>query len=510
MLSLLVPFGAALVLAYLLTPLVILGAHKAGILDVPNDDRRAHSIPVPRLGGVAVLLAIGLTWTGIAISRGENWRLLGSQYGDLVVGLCIGTILVFLAGLIDDIRGLSPRLKLIIQTTAALIVVAYGLAPSAVAFVPNSGVWNAGPGIGISVLVIWIVGITNAFNLIDGLDGLASSIAIIASSVVLGSTIVVQASLNPAIPIALVGALAGFLRYNWSPARVFLGDAGSMTLGFILSILAVIAATDANGVTYPIIPLFALAFPITDTLVAIARRWVRGVSFSVADGRHIHHQLRALGLSVPLTVKVISVTFAVMATLGLITVFAPPRFTLAMLIGGITLPIAAILYGLRWLQYDEFVEFGSSLKSALQHARSILRIKIHANDAALQIGQAGSVEEIRDILDSLASHVGLLDIELIEPGQRERATPPSQQIAPLDALPMRLDYTFAASQSISSLVVIRLWSKSSSRQGPHTMERIVLRIGKAIESWYALHTDDRQYSSDETTNQRSRNPSVRD
>jgi UDP-GlcNAc:undecaprenyl-phosphate GlcNAc-1-phosphate transferase len=418
--------------------------------------------------------------------------------------------LIFLAGLIDDIRGLSPRLKLIIQITAALVVVAYGLAPSAVAFVPESGVWNAGPTIGIGMLVFWIVGITNAFNLIDGLDGLASSFAIIAASVSLGSVFIIQANLPPAIPTVLVGATIGFLRYNWSPARVFLGDTGSMTLGFILSILTVISATDASGVTYPIIPLFALAFPITDTLVAMARRWVRGVSFSVADRRHIHHQLRALGLSVPQTVKILVVAFSGIAALGLITVFAPRRFTLAMIVGGVSLPAAAILYGLRWLQYEEFVEFGSSVQSALRHARHIVRTKIIANEAAMQIGRAGSVEEIREILDTLATRVGLLDIELIEPGQRERATPPSQQIAPLDALPMRLDYTFAASQSLTTLVIIRLWSGAPSHSAPHVMERTVMRIGKAIETWYARRWVDSLHSNQDAASQRSRNQSARD
>lgn len=487
LLSLLVPFGAALFLAYGLTPLVIRGAHRAGVLDVPTDERRAHSVPIPRLGGIAVTIAIGLTWLGMSVQLGSPWNPLAPNYGTAFLGITLGAGIVFVAGLFDDVRGLAPRLKLTVQICAALVVVAYGLAPSAVAFIPNTASWHAGEVIGAGVLVFWIVGVTNAFNLIDGLDGLASSFALVAAGVMVCSSMVLQAGLSPILPTTLAGALLGFLRYNWSPARIFLGDAGSMTLGFLFAVLTVISATDATGVTYPIIPLFALAFPITDTLVAMARRWIRGVPFSVADGRHIHHQLRSLGIGTAQTVKLLLGLFSSLAATGLVVVFAPPRFTFAILVGGALIPVVMVLYGLRWLRYDEFSEFGASMVSAWRHALRVVQIKIDANEAAKRIERASSLNEIKEILGALASQVGLVDIELIGPGQREKSTPPSQQIAPLNALPLRLDYTFAVHHSPTHRITIRLWGRPHHSSEPHKMERVVARIGSAIETWYLGH-----------------------
>ena len=487
MLSLLVWFCAALFLAYGLTPLVIRGAHRAGILDVPTDDRRAHSVPIPRLGGIAVLAAISVTWLGISIVAGAPWSPFASQHGNLLGGLAIGTALVFAAGLFDDVRGLSPRFKLFVQFAAALVVASYGLRPSSIGIAPNNMVWNAGEVLGTSVLMLWIVGVTNAFNLIDGLDGLASGFAVVAAITVMYSSILIGAGLSPIMPAILAGAVLGFLRYNWNPARIFLGDAGSMSIGFIFAVLAVVAATDKNGITYPIISLLALAFPITDTLVAIARRWMRGVSFSQADGRHIHHQLRGFGFTVSGTVKILLATFSFVAGVGLILVFAPPRPTLALLLIGFSIPFATVIFGLRWLQYNEFAEFGSSFRSLIRHARQVVRIKIYANEAKLRIEQARSLSEITDILDTLAIQVGLLDIQLIQPNQKERLTPPSQQIAPLHALPMHLDYSFALNDSTMARVVVRLWDRPDPANKPHTMERVITRIGKALNLWYNKH-----------------------
>jgi UDP-GlcNAc:undecaprenyl-phosphate/decaprenyl-phosphate GlcNAc-1-phosphate transferase len=486
-LSSLLSFGAALVLVYLLTPLVIRGAHRAGVLDVPIDQRRAHKIPTPRLGGVAVFVAISLTWIGISVAKGSPWNPFGERYGDLIIGFGIGTGTIFLAGLVDDIRGLTPLLKLSVQIGATLAVVAYGLTPSAVAFVPDGPVWHAGEIVGTCIFVLWTTGATNAFNLIDGLDGLASAFALIALGVILASIALLQTGVSMIFPVIIGGALFGFLQYNWHPARIFLGDVGSMTLGFTLAVLSILVATDANGVTYPIISLLALAFPIVDTLIAIGRRWVRGVSFSVADDRHIHHQLRASGLTVIQTVRALVLIFSLIAVLGLTVIFAPPRFTVAVLLGGIPVAITAILYGVRLLQYDEFIELANSAISVVRNARQIVQIKIHANEAVSRVREATSIEEVRQILNRLAEQTGLLDIELIEPGQKERLTPPSQQIARADALPMRLDYSFAWSDgTLQERAVLRVW-RSMDLEASHAMERVIVRLGPALTLWFRTH-----------------------
>jgi UDP-GlcNAc:undecaprenyl-phosphate GlcNAc-1-phosphate transferase len=480
----LLSFGAALLLAYLLTPLVIRGAHQAGVLDIPIDERRAHKIPTPRLGGFAVLVAIWLTWMGLSVAKGSLWNPFGERYGDLIIGFGIGSGAIFVAGLIDDIRGLTPFLKLIAQIGATLTVVAYGLTPSAIALVPGGPEWHVGEFVGSCVFILWTVGATNAFNLIDGLDGLASAFALIALGVILANTVIITTEVSVILPLVIAGALLGFLRYNWNPARIFLGDAGSMTLGFILAIVSVIVATDANGVTYPIIPLFALAFPIVDTLIAMGRRWIRGVPFSAADGRHIHHQLRASGLTVVQTVKSLVLVFSFTALLGLTIVFAPSRFTMAVFLGGIPAVITMLIYGVRFLRYDEFTELANSAISVFRQARQIVRIKIHVNEAVVRIRVAKSIHQIQGVLDDLAVQTGLLEIEIIEPGHKESIMPRSQQIARANALPMRLDYSFVCTNGTTrDRVVLRLW-RSTILEAPHAMERVIVRIGPAITVWF--------------------------
>ncbi|MEN9790637.1 MAG: hypothetical protein RLZZ63_295 [Gemmatimonadota bacterium] len=494
MLSFLVPFSLAFVLAFVLTPLVIRGAHRAGVLDVPSDARRAHTVPVPRLGGIAVVLAITLLWLGVSIFVGGLWNPFGPQRADLLIGTSLGVGLVFAAGVVDDIHGLSPRTKLMIQIAAALAVVFSGLTPSAIGLVPHGGTWHTGSLIGTGVLVVWIVGVTNAFNLIDGLDGLAGSFALIASGVVLASSAAVDSGLSPVAPTVVGGAVLGFLRFNWNPARVFLGDAGAMTLGFIFAVLSVIGATDANGVTYPILPLIALGYPLTDTLVAILRRWIRGEPLSLGDSRHIHHLLRDLGLSVPQVVTVLTALFTAIAVTSVTLVVVAPQLTDRMIIIGMLLPIIIILWGLRWLQYEEFSELNAAVRSAIRHAGQVVRLKLHLNDAARRIARAETRDEIKHILDALARQIGILDIEIVEPGDRDKATPPSQQITRLDALPVRLDYTFTVDGSAAKRTIVRFWDRPNPRTRPLAIERTAIRIGAAVESWFTDHQIDSRIS----------------
>ena len=489
--SLLIPFGSALILAYVLTPLVIRGAHKAGILDVPRDERRAHSMPVPRLGGVAICLAILLAWLGQYLASGTAWNSFGPKFQELAPALAIGSGFIFFVGILDDVRGVSPRLKLIFQTCAALSIVAFGVAPDTIAFIPGTGVWAIGKLAGTCLFVFWIVGVTNAFNLIDGLDGLASSFALVALGVAMLSIASMNTGLSPVAPAILAGAVIGFLKFNWHPARVFLGDAGSMTLGFLLAVLTVNSATDLNGVTYPIIPLLALGFPITDTFVAMARRWVRGVPFSLADGRHIHHQLRTTGLSVPTTVRALVIAFSLLSIFGLTVVFAPPRFALGIIAGGVPLIVAGTVHALRWLRYDELGDFISSTVLLFRQARQTVQVNVHISEAANCVRTASSIDDIKSVLDRLTEGVGLLDIELIGATAKDSTTPPSQQIARLESQPMRLDYSvLLPGNSMNKKIIIRFWCGVREDHHIPVMERVATRIGPAVGKWLSAHSAD--------------------
>lgn len=490
MLTIIIPFGAALTVAYLLTPFVIRGAHHLGVLDVPTELRRAHKTPTPRLGGIAVAVAISVTCAGISFAPGASWRILTQGSGSQYLGFLSGTVIVFFAGLFDDIKGLSPRFKLIAQTIAAFLVVSDGLTPTALALATNGSAWHITEEIGAGLFVIWIVGVSNAFNLIDGLDGLAGSFSIIATGVTIISILIIQPQLSTMLPAIIAGAIIGFLKFNWNPARIFLGDAGAMTLGFVFAVLTVNAATSIGGITYPIIPLAALAFPLIDTLVAVARRWILGLPLSLADGRHIHHQLRLIGLKVPQVVTVLSAIFSCIACYGLLIVFAPSQFTLALLIAGAAISTTALLLGIRWLQYSEFTEFAYYLNSVLKNTPQVVRIEICGKRAAEKICQANSLSEIREILNGLAGQVGLLDIEIIEAPDRTSIKPPSQQISPANAPPMSLDYGIALRQSDAHRVIIRIWNQPNSNTTSHAMERTIYRVGTAVKLWYSSKYDE--------------------
>src|SRR5439155_18380848 len=181
-------------------------------------------------------------------------------------GFLIGASIVFLIGLVDDIRGVSPLLKLIGHSAAALIVAAYGFHVDAVTLAGNRTILLGQASIPITVL--WIVGITNAFNLIDGVDGLAATFALIGLITVAVAEILVGLFHHSLVVVAVaVGAMFAFLRYNRAPAKVFLGDAGSTTLGFFLSIELWVSSTTPANITYALVPIFALAYPITDTTI---------------------------------------------------------------------------------------------------------------------------------------------------------------------------------------------------------------------------------------------------
>ncbi|MEX2181734.1 MAG: MraY family glycosyltransferase [Gemmatimonadaceae bacterium] len=477
---------AALLLGFGLTagaiPWIIRFSLKYHLLDEPDGDRRIHTVAVPRLGGVALFAGTAVTAALLmlyAYSRG----VLAVPYPRLLPGIVLGAAIVFITGIFDDLRGVPPRAKLAAQTLAALAVVAYGFQIDTLALSPTSAVVSLGI-LSIPITLLWIVGMTNAFNLIDGIDGLAGTVAMIAIVTSMGVDLYLHDYRSLFISTAMLGALFGFLRYNNSPARIFLGDSGSMTIGFFLSIRVVISATTADGRLYVLVPIFALAFPLLDTAIAIARRWLRGHPFSRADGRHIHHQVLALGLGTRQTVNILGFFFAGVAALGLSVSFAPPEFTLAFMVAAAALLFASFFYGSRWLQYEEFAELGNSIASVVRNARVVVREKILANEIAAQIRNAKTLDEVRILLGTLVDDVRVLDVELIA-GDVHVHGPERQQISPVDQLPVRLDYPFAwHTEGGVREVILRLWSARPRPGGHPATERVATRIGPALEDWF--------------------------
>jgi UDP-GlcNAc:undecaprenyl-phosphate GlcNAc-1-phosphate transferase len=292
-------FIAGLLVALAVTPLVRDFARDRGLLDEPGG-RKIHDAPIPRLGGIAIVLATAagvVVGAAVLASSGESVRL------DRPAAFLAGMVVLVSIGIYDDVRGMPPLAKLIAQFAGAIGTVAIGL--SIERFIGPWGTFELGPLAG-PLTVVWIVGMLNAINLIDGLDGLASGVTLAA---LVAFTVIAALSSGETVPIlaaAAGGGTLGFLRYNVSPASIHMGDTGSMFLGYVVAVLAIVVTQQGTRPAPPWAPLVALGVPVADTAWAILRRALRGRSILEADRLHIHHRLMAAGLSQRLTMLVLT------------------------------------------------------------------------------------------------------------------------------------------------------------------------------------------------------------
>ena len=304
-------FAAALVAGLLVTPVVRMLAHRLDLLDLPGEHRKVHQFPVPRLGGVAMVIAFGVGLALATLAAGDLNA--GGLRPNRAPAILAGVALLLVLGVIDDTRGMRALIKLAVQVAAALLAFGLGLSLDRLHF--PWGVVELGP-LALPITVAWIVGVINAVNLIDGLDGLASGVVL----TVLGAFAVLAAldGVDPTLYLiaATIGAAAGFLAYNLHPATIIMGDTGSMFLGFVVAAVGISLAQDGVNPVPPWVPVIALGVPILDTMWAIIRRTARGDAFYVADRGHIHHQLLRLGLSqrdAMLTLTAVSAGLAMLA-----------------------------------------------------------------------------------------------------------------------------------------------------------------------------------------------------
>ena len=316
----------------------------------PIQDRDLHKAPLPRLGGVPVFLSLLI---GVAVAL-----LAGLHFPKLAAGLPIRTLLtvlvpgtlIFLLGLYDDIHSIGPYTKFAVQGVAAIMLFAGGLRilDLPVLFGARHLPWY----IGLPITVFWVIGITNAFNLIDGLDGLAAGSALFSTFVVFVAAISNGSSLVSLLAIALAGAILGFLRFNFNPATILLGDSGSLFIGFMLSALALEGAQKSPTVIAVAIPVVSFGLPILETTLSVLRRLIRGQSVFKADREHIHHKLLQSGMSPR---QVVIALYAVSALFALLSLFLlwPGRDTLGLVLVVIG---ACVWFGVQHLGYLEFGE----------------------------------------------------------------------------------------------------------------------------------------------------------
>jgi UDP-GlcNAc:undecaprenyl-phosphate GlcNAc-1-phosphate transferase len=339
---------AALLSFYLVRPAAAI-ARRVGAMDLPGP-RKIHSMPVPRLGGLAVVIAASIVFAAMALLKLPRMYALPSA---LMAGIAAGLIPIFLVSFFDDIRSVKAVPKLVLHFVGAGIVIALEgpLRETIVVF---------GKDIRLGWLVVpfslmWIVGVTNAFNIIDGLDGLSSGLAFISSASLAVVSLVVGHYEIACASLILAGALLGFLPFNIYPARIFLGDTGATAIGFMLACLTLYAGSVKSAGLAVTLPLLIVGVPLAETLVSIVRRIVRkfdGESSGVfdADRRHIHHRLLDLGVSQWRATLILYTVGAVLAAVGLASLFVEQQ-TAALTL---TAVVVAAFIGISKLGYDEF------------------------------------------------------------------------------------------------------------------------------------------------------------
>lgn len=281
-------FALAFAIAFIVTPVAIKLAPKIGAIDIPKDDRRMHDKAMPRFGGMAIFL-------GAMISM-----LVFIKGAPKMHGVYLGCTLIYALGVADDLKNLSARFKFFVQTAVAILMYFMGLRIEFISnYIAGEGVWRFGTILCFIITVLWVVGITNTINLVDGLDGLAAGVTAIASLSIAyvayihgnqyGFVVVCIAMM------AFAGACVGFLPYNFYPAKIFMGDSGSLFLGFSIAILTVVGPLKRSTMVAVVIPIIVLGIPIFDTIFAILRRIVNKKPIMQADKGHLHHHLIASG-----------------------------------------------------------------------------------------------------------------------------------------------------------------------------------------------------------------------
>jgi UDP-GlcNAc:undecaprenyl-phosphate GlcNAc-1-phosphate transferase len=280
-------FITSCVLALLLTPLVKKFAFWVGAVDAP-DHRKVHTRIMPRLGGLAIFLAFVGAYFVIS-------PVIDGIYSDAALGLLLGGTVIVITGALDDRFQLSPKWKLLGQIIAASIVVSFGLKIDLVNI--PFGETNLSIGwLSIPITILWIVGVSNAINLIDGLDGLSAGVSGIATTTILILALMMPNVTVVLLSVILLGSIVGFMFYNFHPAKIFMGDSGALFLGFALATLSILGFKQAAVVSL-LIPIMILGVPLSDTFFAIMRRYVNKLPISAPDKSHLHHCLLQLGFS---------------------------------------------------------------------------------------------------------------------------------------------------------------------------------------------------------------------
>jgi UDP-GlcNAc:undecaprenyl-phosphate GlcNAc-1-phosphate transferase len=405
MYSILAALAVAMLVSASATPLVRRMALAIGAVDEPTA-RRVHTRRVPRLGGIALVAGFFAPLLVLFALRTSVGRMLFAD-SRLVAGFVAGALLVSALGAFDDIVGIGAKRKLAIQSIAATIAYIAGFRIDSVSL-PALGTihlgWTAAP-----LTILWIVGIVNALNLIDGLDGLAAGVAFFAC-VTNGVVAYLGGNwLTCLVAAALAGSIVGFLFHNFNPATIFMGDSGSMFLGFVLATASIFGAGSQKGSTAVaiLVPILALGLPIMDTLLAMIRRFLERRPIFSPDRGHIHHRLIDLGLThrrAVLTLYGASVVF----TVGALALALGHSWEVGIALVVLTVTLVGLV---RFVGYFNYSMLRRSQRER-QHEPSVQHLRKALPHALARLDAARGPEEIQSLLERVAADARLLAVEL--------------------------------------------------------------------------------------------------
>lgn len=401
----------AFLFALILTPLVRNAANRMGLVDKPDAARKFHLGSVPRVGGIGVALAyaLALGFVYVAPYRNVTFDIPGSISAALK--LAPAAIVILLIGLADDIRGLRPWQKLLGEVAAAVIAYESGFGVHVFRGQPVSD-W-----LSPIVTVVWLVGCSNALNLIDGIDGLAAGVGVFATL-----TAFVAALMHNSLELALVtapliGALLGFLRYNFNPASIFLGDSGSLLIGFLLGCFGAMWSQKSATVLGMTAPLIALAMPLLDTALAIGRRFLRRQPIFSADRGHIHHRLLDRGLTPRRVALLLYGACGVAAAFSLMQDVGQDRF------GGLIIILFCVA---AWVgvQHLGYAEFGIAGRLVLRGSfRGMVNAQLRLQQFERNLGTAESIDDAWKLIVAGAEEFGWSGVRLQLCGRVWDSTP---------------------------------------------------------------------------------------
>lgn len=400
-----VAFVVASIVAAMVTPIVRLIALRVGAVSHPGG-RHVHRATVPRLGGIAIYVAFVVPVVGLFVVD-SGVAVIVRREGLQAVGLLIGATAMGLVGVVDDTRGVRAFYKLALQIVVACVAYACGLRIDAITL-PVLG--NVSMGVfALPVTVLWIAGIVNAVNLIDGLDGLAAGVVLFAGVTNFVVSVLVDSVFISVTMAALVGAVLGFLLFNFNPARIFMGDSGSYLLGFVLAATALVAtgSTKASTAVSLLVPCLALGVPIFDTLFSMVRRYLERRPIFSPDRGHLHHRLIDMGIThrrAVLIIYAVSIVFSVSAI--------AVTFGRGWQIGAALLVACVVLFALvRFAGYFEYLRTHMRRRGPLRspHAE---RLRLVLAELPLRLQRVESHDQLYATLDELGSQLGLEAIDL--------------------------------------------------------------------------------------------------